>query len=172
MSAKFKTRTTPNPLNVLELKEESEGGFNLVGFTYNNDEHYYHYIFVKYEQGEEAANTDSKQAEPATPTAPSRFMFKNALISIGVKSQTADDWIKVRKAKRAAQTETAFKTAANQIKLIMDTYGVTADDVVRIAVERNWQGIMLRYYDNVEWKDYGIQVGQTDLPFDNNGDWQ
>ena len=61
----YRTRTTPNPLDVLELKEETEGGFNLVGFVYNNDEHYYHYIFVKYEQGEEAANTDSKQSETA-----------------------------------------------------------------------------------------------------------
>lgn len=105
-------------------------------------------------------------------TAPKRFMFKNALLSLGVSPQTADDWIKVRKAKRAAQTETAFKTVASQIKLVMDEYGVSADDVVRIAVERNWQGLMARFFENIEWKDYGIKVGQQDLPFDNETQWE
>lgn len=172
MSAKFKTRTTPNTLDVLELKEESEGGFNLVGFVYNNDEHYYHYIFVKYEQGEEDANTDSKKAEPATPTASSRFMFKNALIGLGVKPQTADDWIKVRKAKRAAQTETAFRIIEKQVKQGMETFGVTADDIIKVAIDRNWQGFKCEWLDNIDWKYYGVKVGQTDLPFDNNGGWQ
>jgi hypothetical protein len=101
-----------------------------------------------------------------------RFMFKNALVGLGVRPQTADDWIKVRKAKRAAQTETAFRTAASQIKIVTDTYGVTPEDVVKVAVERNWQGIMSRYYENVEWSDYGIQVGHTDLPFDDNNKWE
>jgi len=155
------------------LMEYKSRGFSIVGFTYNPDNHCYVYLFEKKENKQfdyENVNVEPKDFAPSQFS--SRFMFKNALISLGVKPQTADDWIKVRKAKKAAQTETAFKTVASQMKLVMDEYGVSADDVVRIAVERNWQGVMARYFENIEWKDYGIKVGQTDLPFDRDGGWQ
>ena len=161
------------PLSEEKFLEYKKRGFAIVGFTYNPDTHCYVYLFEKSENqffDYENANIPQKDFSPSQQS--SRFMFKNALIGLGVKPQTADDWIKVRKAKRAAQTETAFKTVASQIKLVMDEYGVSADDVVRIAVERNWQGLMARFYENIEWKDYGIHVGQTDLPFDNDGGWQ
>lgn len=148
-------------------------GFSIVGFAYNPDQHCYVYLFEKKQHRPfDYENADVPPKDFSPSQSPSRFMFKNALIGLGVKPQTADDWIKVRKAKRAAQTETAFKTVAAQMKMVMDEYGVSADDVVRIAVERNWQGLMARFYENIEWKDYGIHVGQTDLPFDNDGGWQ
>lgn len=150
-----------------DLNLIKEHGFRLVGFTYSSDYGMFFYVFEPIGSQQESLNEIPNKSHT-----PSRFMFKNALIGLGVKPQTADDWIKVRKAKRAAQTETAFKTVASQMKLVMDEYGVTADDVVRIAVERNWQGVMARYFENIEWKDYGIKVGQTDLPFDNDGGWQ
>ena len=155
------------------LLEYKKHGFSIVGFTYNPDTHCYVYLFEKSANqffDYENANIPQKDFSPSQQS--SRFMFKNALIGLGVKPQTADDWIKVRKAKRAAQTETAFKTVATQMKMVMDEYGVSADDVVRIAVERNWQGLMARFFENIEWKDYGIKVGQQDLPFDKEGGWQ
>lgn len=155
------------------LEELRNQGFVLVGFTYNGDQHCYDYIFETVStQQFDYQNATIPAKDYSIPEKPSRFLFKNALVELGVKPQTADDWIKVRKAKRAAQTETAFKTVASQMKLVMDEYGVTADDVVRIAVERNWQGLMARFYENIEWKDYGIKVGQQDLPFDKEGGWQ
>lgn len=174
MEENFSTCKVNVPLEKGTLEEYKKNGFSLIGFTYNGDQHCYDYIFERvYSQFFDYQNANIPAKDYAAPEqSSSRFMFKNALISLGVKPQTADDWIKVRKAKRAAQTETAFKTVASQIKLVMDEYGVTADDVVRIAVERNWQGLMARFYENIEWKDYGIKVGQQDLPFDKEGGWQ
>lgn len=65
-----------------------------------------------------------------------RFDFKKALLEIGVSEQTAEDWLKVRKAKKAANTETAFKGIQREI--IMS--GLSADECITIAVERSWQG--------------------------------
>ena len=65
-----------------------------------------------------------------------RFDFKQALLEIGVSQQTAEDWIQVRKAKKAANTETAFKGICREIA----KSGLTAEQCITIAVERSWQG--------------------------------
>lgn len=153
--------------------EYKKHGFAIVGFTYNPDTHCYVYLFEKSANqffDYENANIPAKDFSPSKQS--SRFMFKNALIGLGVKPQTADDWIKVRKAKRAAQTETAFRIIEKQVKLGMETFGVTADDIIKVAIDRNWQGFKCEWLDNIDWKYYGVNVGHTDLPFDNNGGWQ
>ena len=70
-----------------------------------------------------------------------RFDFKKSLLEIGVSPQVAEDWLKVRKAKKAANTETAFKRIQKEIELS----GLSADECITIAVERSWQGF------NAEW---------------------
>lgn len=168
----YRTITSVSRKSDDELNELVRQGWQLVGFTH--DGQVYVYIFYKIKllniNAESVDNMSNSgvliMTPPAEATAPKRFMFKTALTNLGVSPQLAADWIKVRQAKKAAQTETAFKTVATQLKIVMDNYGVTADDVVRVAVERNWQGIMARYYENIDWSEYGTKVGQTDLPFD------
>ena len=65
-----------------------------------------------------------------------RFDFKKALLEIGVSEPTAEDWMQVRKAKKAANTETAFKGVCREIA----RSGLTAEQCITIAVERSWQG--------------------------------
>lgn len=65
-----------------------------------------------------------------------RFDFKQALLEIGVSQQTAEDWIQVRKAKKAANTETAFKGVQREIS----KSGLSPEQCITIAVERSWQG--------------------------------
>lgn len=64
------------------------------------------------------------------------FDFKNSLIEIGVSPEVADDWMQVRKAKRASNTKTAFRRIKNEI----DKSGLSANECITIAVARSWQG--------------------------------
>lgn len=73
-----------------------------------------------------------------------RFDFKKSLLEIGVTPQVAEDWLKVRKAKKAANTETAFKRIKKEIELS----GLSADECITIAVERSWQGFKAEWVDN------------------------
>lgn len=73
-----------------------------------------------------------------------RFDFKKSLLEIGVTPQVAEDWLKVRKAKKAANTETAFK----RIKKEIEVSGLPADECIAIAVERSWQGFKAEWVDN------------------------
>lgn len=73
-----------------------------------------------------------------------RFDFKKSLLEIGVSPQVAEDWLKVRKTKKAANTETAFKRIQHEIELS----GLSADECITIAVERSWQGFKAEWVDN------------------------
>lgn len=73
-----------------------------------------------------------------------RFDFKNSLIEIGVSPEVADDWMQVRKAKRASNTETAFKRIKNEI----DKSGLSSNECITIAVVRSWQGFQADWVAN------------------------
>ena len=75
-----------------------------------------------------------------------RFDFKKSLLEIGVSPQVAEDWLKVRKAKKAANTETAFKRIQKEIELS----GLSADECITIAVERSWQGFKAEWVANYQ----------------------
>ena len=75
-----------------------------------------------------------------------RFDFKKSLLEIGVTPQVAEDWLKVRKAKKAANTETAFKRIQKEIELS----GLSADECITIAVERSWQGFKAEWLGNYQ----------------------
>lgn len=73
-----------------------------------------------------------------------RFDFKNSLIEIGVSLEVADDWMQVRKTKRASNTETAFRRIKNEI----DKSGLSANECITIAVARSWQGFQADWVAN------------------------
>ena len=74
------------------------------------------------------------------------FDFKKSLLEIGVSPQVAEDWLKVRKTKKAANTETAFKRIQKEIELS----GLSADECITIAVERSWQGFKAEWVSNYQ----------------------
>lgn len=83
--------------------------------------------------------------------------FRQALIDAGVEEQHADDWIKVRTAKRAAFTltviESLFKECeANNFKI---------KDAVRISAEQSWQGFKYAWIQNINTQNNGKQTGIT-----------
>ena len=64
------------------------------------------------------------------------FQFFQSLLEIGVTPQTAKDWMAVRKEKRAANTETAFRRIQQEISKT----GLTAEECIRMSAEHSWQG--------------------------------
>lgn len=65
-----------------------------------------------------------------------RFDFFAALKGIGVSDEVARAWMQVRKTKRATNTKIAF----DRVKSEIEKSGRTADDCIRYAVEKSWQG--------------------------------
>jgi uncharacterized protein YdaU (DUF1376 family) len=58
------------------------------------------------------------------------------LVGLGVDRGVAEDWMAVRKLKRAANTVTALQTIINE----SEKAGMNLNDVITLCAERSWQG--------------------------------
>ncbi len=65
-----------------------------------------------------------------------KFDFKSSLVALGVEPSVASQWLKVRRDKKASNTELAFKRIEKEISKT----GWLANDVITLAVEKSWKG--------------------------------
>lgn len=82
------------------------------------------------------------------------FSFYEALISEGVSSQTASDWMLIRSKKRAVNTVTAFKAIKKQLNLAKES-GVEAEECISMAVIKSWAGFEYQWLVNEKAKFNG-----------------
>lgn len=75
-----------------------------------------------------------------------KFDFLNALLEAGVSQQVAQDFMQVRKEKKATNSETAFKMLMNEIS----RSGRSADECIRVAVANSWKGFRVEWMQNLE----------------------
>lgn len=77
------------------------------------------------------------------------------LADFGITGQLADDFITLRKAKKAPITETALKGFQSEA----DKAGISICEAVSIAIERNWQGF------NASWDWQGARAQPQKMTF-------
>jgi uncharacterized protein YdaU (DUF1376 family) len=65
-----------------------------------------------------------------------KFNFKKSLLSLGVDEKVASEWLRVRRAKKATNSEIAF----NKISKEISKTGLHPNQAITIAVERSWSG--------------------------------
>jgi len=74
------------------------------------------------------------------------FNFKNSFLDLGVEKQIIEDWLKVRIKKKASNTETSF----NRIKKQIELAGITANECIKKAVEKDWKGFEAEWLKNIK----------------------
>lgn len=84
-----------------------------------------------------------------------KFDFRKNLISENFDLNLVDDWLKVRKTKRAANTETAFKMFMKEILQAETNYGKTRNEILELTVSRSWQTFKCEYIQNSITQNYG-----------------
>ncbi len=84
---------------------------------------------------------DIKELEDIKEDKEKKFNFKKSFLDIGVDKQIIEDWLIVRKNKKASNTQTAFNKLIEKIKLS----GLTANECIRISVENNWAGFDINW---------------------------
>ena len=80
---------------------------------------------------------------------PPVFMFKKSLLDYGLEKQLVDDWLKIRKNKKATNTETSLKSFISEI----EKAGREKNEVFKIIVESGWSGFKATWLDKDENKD-------------------
>ena len=93
--------------------------------------------------------------------------FVEVLCQNGVSEENATAWFEVRKSKKLLCGESQLKHILDVLNKVISTKEISADDVVKIAVIRSWGGIEMRFFDNINLADYGIDTKQSNL-FDNS----
>lgn len=93
-----------------------------------------------------------------------KFDFAKALTETGVNEEVANDWMAVRKQKKAANTRTAFNLLLGQLEIIRNKYKVTNNDIIMVCVCRCWMGCRASFFDNINFADYGIETYAQQQP--------
>jgi hypothetical protein len=84
------------------------------------------------------------------------FSFKKSLIDLGVEEPHLSDWMKVRKEKKASNTQTALTTFLNQV----NESNLTADECVKICAGQSWSGFKNEWLTN-QSNNYGKQTSES-----------
>jgi hypothetical protein len=92
-----------------------------------------------------------------------RFDFFKSLLQLGVSEQTARDWMEVRKAKRAANTETAFRNIATEIR----KSGMDAESCIRMSAANSWQGFKAEWAQNRQ-KPAPVPASRQESAYEHN----
>lgn len=123
-------------------------------------------------------NTESNKTTK-DKTLSQKFDFRASVIELGVRPSVVDDWLAVRKIKRAANTQTAFSILVREVEKACNLYPLaTPELLVKIAADRNWMGIKCEFFRTVNFADYEEEQPKEErqpkqLPlFDDNGEWQ
>lgn len=79
-----------------------------------------------------------------------KFNFKQKLIDYGFHLNLIEDWLKVRKDKKASNTETALNKFIYQVELS----GKDKNEILKICVEKSWKGFESAWLKNLN-ENYG-----------------
>ena len=79
-----------------------------------------------------------------------KFNFAQELKNLGAEEQLISDWLVVRKNKKAANTKTSFDGFVRELK----KSNLEVNTVLKICVERNWQGFNSGWLNNIDLSIY------------------
>lgn len=100
----------------------------------------------------ERKGKESKEKESSY----SRFPFRKSLIDHGFQKKLVDDWLKIRKVRKAVNTETAFEKFLSEV----EKTGEDPNEILRIVVENSWKGF------NASWDWKKKKVAPKKKPID------
>lgn len=101
----------------------------------------------------------SKQLKTSKPKR-KKFNFKNKLIEYGFKENLVDDWLEVRKTKRATNTETAFKLFIKEF----EKSGKGMDFILESCIEKSWASFKNEYLKSKNQVNYKNEQNERDEP--------
>ena len=95
----------------------------------------------------------------------SPFSFYNSLLNLGCDKQLLSDWLKVRKTKKATNSQTAFNGFVKQVSLAKITY----NEALEICATNSWAGFKNEWYQNVKNQNNEQRINNSEKSFGNQG---
>lgn len=98
------------------------------------------------EGNEQPLNTQETTTSPPIAPAPPPFNFRKAMINEDFVPELVDEWLKIRKAKKAVNTERAFKTFIEQVRKTNQD----KNTILSIIVQKQWKGFEAEWLHNTQ----------------------
>lgn len=92
----------------------------------------------------EKEEEEYKESNTSSITKEKAFDFKRALIKNGVEKELADEWMLIRKNKKAVNSEFSLNIIIREA----DKAGISIADAVRMSCENQWSGFKAEWYEN------------------------
>ena len=80
--------------------------------------------------------SDQKETSPRVAAAPPPFNFRQAMLSAGFAADLTEDWLRIRKTKKAVNSERAFKIFLEQVQRT----GRDKNEILALVVQKQWKG--------------------------------
>lgn len=125
--------------------ENIEGGVDILDSTLSKDSTH---------------NNNSKTTNTKTNVisdSKAKFSFVEELRKLGANDQLINDWLAVRKTKKASNNQTSFSRFESQLSKA----NLDINTVLRICIERDWKGFDASWLANVNLSEYQEQTQQT-----------
>lgn len=78
------------------------------------------------------------------------FDFRKKLMDFGFKEKLVDDWLKVRKTKKATNTETAFNKFIGEVQKA----NKDPNEILEICISKDWKGFQMEWLNNIQTQNY------------------
>ena len=125
-----KSKKSKSPLNV-----NVNDNVNDISFLVKKKQKSTCVDFGEGEKNNQPLNAQKETSPPVAP-APPPFNFRKAMLTEGFAPELVDEWLKIRKARKAVNTERAFKTFIEQVRKTNQDINT----VLSIIVQKQWRG--------------------------------
>ena len=92
--------------------------------------------------------SDQKETSPRVAAAPPPFNFRQAMLSAGFAADLTEEWLKIRKAKKAVNSELAFKIFLEQVQRT----GQDKNAILALIVQKQWKGFNASWVQSAQQK--------------------
>jgi len=80
-----------------------------------------------------------------------KFNFRKSLIDYGFREDLVNDWLKVRKTKKATNTENAFRLFINEVEKTLSAFsGIDKNQILIVCIQNDWKGYRHQWFLNQE----------------------
>ena len=102
----------------------------------------------------EEVQVKEKEENDIPPTA---FSMYRSLLDLGAEKQLINDWLKVRKTKKATNTKTALYGFISQV----EKSNKDLNSILKICIENSWSGFKVSWLENLPKSESKIIPGET-----------
>ena len=90
--------------------------------------------------------SDQKETSPQGSAAPPPFNFRQAMLSAGFAADLTEDWLRIRKTKKAVNSERAFKIFLEQVQRT----GRDKNEILALVVQKQWKGFEANWVQSAQ----------------------